>query len=493
VPRRAALAEFAELPCCYTQGESVEEVLEDASDAAVSWLDALREGGRSIPDTQLTLATSESTKEHPMPESALDDIRVLDLAGETGVYCTKLLADLGADVIRIEPPEGDPLRDVGPFWHDVEAADRSLAFLHLNTNKRSISLDFTKPEGRALFEKLVATADVVVETHEPGTLDAMGLGYDGLSKIKSGIILTSITGFGQTGPHARWKWSDIVAVGMSGMMTLAGDKEDPPNRPYGNQGYICASINGAAGTLMALYHRDVTGEGQHVDVSMQESLSINQETAMMTYDMNQRVAQRTGARGIIPIDIPGIGIYEALDGQVFAYLGTPGGAPWTVMLDWMNREGKAEDLNEEPNITMIRSLNLAFLTGLVREPEKLGERVKVLGHMYGVFSRFIASLPKQYIYEEAQKQRLMIGIVSTPEDLAKNPQLTARSWYQDLPHDNLDGATVRLAGPPYRLSATPWRLARRAPLPGEHNTDVYLDELGLGRDEFDRLHKEKVI
>ena len=173
-----------------------------------------------------------------MTESALGDLRVLDLAGETGVYASKLLADLGADVIRIEPPDGDPLRDVPPFFHDVRAADHSLTFFHLNTNKRSVTLDFTKPRGRALFERLVKSADVVIESYTPGYLDGMGLGYDGLCKIRPDIVLTSITGFGQGGPHARWAWSDIVGVAMSGMMTLAGDKDDPPNRPYGNQGYV---------------------------------------------------------------------------------------------------------------------------------------------------------------------------------------------------------------------------------------------------------------
>lgn len=437
--------------------------------------------------------------------SALDDLRVLDLSGEIGVYATKLLADLGADVIRIEPPAGDPLREIGPYWHDEEAADRSLYFFNLNTNKRSITLDITKPEGRAIFEKLAATADCVVETYEPGFLDAIGLGYEGLAKLRPDIVLTSITGFGQTGPHAHYKWSDIVGVAMSGMMTLAGEKEDPPNRPYGNQGYICAGIDGAAGTLMAILHRDNTGEGQHVDVSMQEALSINQETAMQTWDMTQAIRARTGARGIIPIDIPGIGVYECSDGQVFAYLGTPGGAPWTAMLDWMNREGLAGDLNDEPYVTLIRKLNLAFLTSLTR-PDQLaqhlldfggrisnaGEMLPVLHHVYEVFAKFCASKSKWELYEQGQQQRLMFGIVSTPEDLAKNPQLAARNWYQDVLHDHL-GASVRYAGPPYRLSETPWTLRARPPLPGEHNAEIYIDELGISPKKLDELKAAGVV
>jgi benzylsuccinate CoA-transferase BbsE subunit len=428
-----------------------------------------------------------------MADAALSDLRVIDLAGEIGVYCTKLLADLGADVIRIEPPDGDPLREIGPFWHDEQAADRSLRFLNFNTNKRSVTLDFTKPEGRALFEKLVAKSDIVVETFEPGYLDSLGLGYAGLSAIKPDIILTSVTGFGQTGPHAHYKWSDIVGVATSGVMTLAGDKEDPPNLPCASQGYIGAGIQAAAGTMMALTYRDTSGEGQHVDVSMQEALSINQETAMQTYDMLKQIRTRTGARGLIPIDIPGIGVYECADGQVFAYLGSPGGALWTTMLDWMNREGKAEDLNDEPYVSLIGELHLRFLTSLMREPEKLPERIKNLTHIFQVFTRFCKTMDKWTLYVEGQKQRLMFGIVSTPEDLVKNPQLEARRWFQDVTHDHLGGATVRYAGPPYRLTETPWAILRRPPLPGEHNIDVFVDELCVSVGALDALHASGVV
>ncbi|MCH6556296.1 MAG: CoA transferase, partial [Chloroflexi bacterium] len=257
--------------------------------------------------------------------AALDDVRVLDLAGEIGQYCTKLLADLGADVIKIEPPEGDPVRDLPPFYHDEPGPEKSLYWLNLNTNKRSVTLSIADAEGRKLFEKLVATADVVVESFEPGYLDGLGLGYEGLTKIKPEIILTSVTGFGQTGPHAHYKAPDIVGVAMGGIMWLAGDPQDPPNVPPWRQGYICASIQAAAGTMMAIYHRDVHGEGQHVDVSMQEALSIAQETAMQYWDMLQQLRNRTGAGTILPISIPGIGPYECRDGWVYGFVGTPGG------------------------------------------------------------------------------------------------------------------------------------------------------------------------
>ncbi|HYM16730.1 MAG TPA: CoA transferase, partial [Dehalococcoidia bacterium] len=386
---------------------------------------------------------------------------------------------------------GDPLRDIGPFWHDERAAGRSLSFLNNNTNKRSVTLDITEPDGRALFQRLVATADAVVETYAPGYLDRLGLGYAALEALRAGIILTSVTGFGQTGPHAGYAWSDVVGVAMSGMMTLAGDKDDPPNMPASSQGYIGASIQAACGTLMALTYRDRTGEGQHVDVSMQEALSINQETAMQTYDMMKAIRTRTGARGAIPIDLPGLGTFECADGHVFAYLGTPGGAPWTVMLDWMNREGLAEDLNDEPYKGIIAQLNLRFLTTLMNEPEKLPERLKALAHMHGVFSRFCKSMGKWTIYEEGQKQRLMFGIVSTPDDIVNSPQLVARGWLTDVRHDDT-GETLRYPGPPYRLSGTPWSIRRRPPLPGEHNVEIY-GELGVETEELAALRSRGIV
>jgi len=426
-----------------------------------------------------------------MSDAALDGLRVLDLSGEIGAYATKLLADLGADVIRIEPRDGDPVRGIGPFLGEAASADRSLYFWNLNTNKRSITLDIATAEGRTVFEKLVESADVVVETFAPGYMASLGLGYERLAEINPGIVMTSVTGFGQDGPHASYAWSDIVGVAMSGMMTLAGDKDDPPNRPYGNQGYVGAGIQAAAGTLMAILHRDNTGAGQHVDVSMQEALSINQETAMQTYDMMKAIRTRTGARGALPIEIPGIGVYECTDGHVFAYLGTPGGAPWTVMLEWMTREGMAEDLNESPYVEMVQNLNLAFLTGLVREPEKLPERLKILAHLYDVFRAFCASKSKWDLYQDGQAQRLMFGIVSTAEDLVKNPQLVHRQWLQAVPHDEV-GATVTYAGPPYRLSETPWAIRRRPPLPGEH-TDEVLAEAGYDAAAVGALRARQIV
>jgi benzylsuccinate CoA-transferase BbsE subunit len=423
--------------------------------------------------------------------AALDDVRVLDLAGEIGQYCTKLLADLGADVIKIEPPGGDPVRALPPFLHDEADPGRSLYWLNLNTNKRSVTLDIARPEGKQLFEKLVAGADVIVESFQPGYLDSLGLGYAALARIRPDIILTSITGFGQTGPHANYKAPDIVGTAMGGVMWLAGEPMDPPNVPPLKQGYISASIMGAAGTLVALYHRDVSGEGQQVDVSMQESLSLDQETAMQTWDMLQALRCRSGSRGIIPLDIPGIGIYECTDGHVFGYLGTPGGAPWSAMLDWMVEAGEAEDLAEEPYRDFIHNLNLRFLTGLPQEPATLGQKIAIMSHIAEVLRRFTGKRSKWEMYEGGQSRRLLWGIVSTPKDIAENPQLTARKWLAPVEHTEL-GETLRYPGPPYRLSETPWAIRLRPPLVGEHNAEVF-GALGVTEVEWQSLRAEGVV
>jgi len=405
------------------------------------------------------------------PPSALDDIRVLDLTRDLGGYCTKLLADLGADVIKIEPPSGDPARNVPPFYHDEAGLERSLYFFNLNINKRSVTLDLETPAGRAAFEKLVPTADIIVESFPPGYLDSLGLGYDGLAKLRGDIILTSVTGFGQTGPHANLYSSDMIGVAMGGIMWLAGSPDDPPNLPPCYQGYVSAGIQAAAGTTMALYHRDVTGEGQHVDVSMQEAVLIAQETAMVQFDLQGAVRTRTGVRGALPINVPGMGPYEAADGWIWSYVGAPGGAAWTELYAWMVSEGRAEDLGEEPYKPIVEELNMRFLTQVVLNPESAKEKGPALKHIDDVLVRFYKSKPKWEIYEQGQRRRLLVGIVGSPEDLAKNPQLEARSWFQDIEHPYLND-TLRYPGPPYRLSETPWRITRRPPLLGEHTNEV---------------------
>ncbi len=424
--------------------------------------------------------------------AALDGVRVLDLAGEIGQYCTKLLADLGADVIKVEPPEGDPVRLVPPFYHDEPGPEHSLYWFNLNTNKRGITLSLQSSRGREIFARLAATANVVVESFDPGYLDAVGLGYSGLTRLRADIILTSVTGFGQTGPHAHWKAPDLVGVAMGGTMWLAGDPRDPPNLPPWRQGYISASIQAAVGTLLALYHRDLTGEGQHVDVSMQEALAITQETAAATWDMLQVVRCRNAARGMVPIDVPGIGMYQCRDGYVYGYVGSPGGAGWPELLGWMEEEGMAADLSQEPYRSATESLSLRSLAAQASDTSALASKLPLFAHIDEILRRFVGSKTKWEMYEQAQRRRLLFGIVSTPEDIARNPQLLHRRWLTAVEHPEL-GETLMYPGPPYRLSETPWSLRRRPPMRGEHTWEVLCGELGLAEGELEELRKQGMV
>jgi crotonobetainyl-CoA:carnitine CoA-transferase CaiB-like acyl-CoA transferase len=189
------------------------------------------------------------------PDDALSDLRVLDLAGPIGVYCGKLLADLGADVIKIEPPAGDPMRGYGPFYEDDPQPEKSLYWWHFNTNKRGITLNITTAEGQALFRRLARDSDIVIESFTPGYLEELGLGYRSLHGLNRGLIMTSVTPFGQEGPYSRFKGADIVGQAMGGIMDQVGFPDRPPYVIGGEIGYWTASTLAADATMLALASR----------------------------------------------------------------------------------------------------------------------------------------------------------------------------------------------------------------------------------------------
>jgi crotonobetainyl-CoA:carnitine CoA-transferase CaiB-like acyl-CoA transferase len=208
-----------------------------------------------------------------MTDLLLPPWRVLDLADERGAFCGKLLADLGADVVKVEPPAGDPARRRPPFFPGRETPETSLDFLAFNTNKRSLALDVTDPEGRACFLDLVRHADAVVESFAPGRLDELGLGWATLREANPRLVLASITPYGQTGPRRLDRSSDLVAMATSGFMQITGDPDGPPMRLGNEQSRFAPALYAALGVVAALVHRDWHGApGQRVDVSMQEAL-----------------------------------------------------------------------------------------------------------------------------------------------------------------------------------------------------------------------------
>ena len=392
----------------------------------------------------------------------LTGYRVLDLSGPMGVYCGKLMADMGADVIKVEPPGGDPMRRIGPFVHDDPHPDRSLHWLHFNTNKRSITLDITTPEGADLFLRLARKADVVLETFQPGYLDSLGLGYGDLSDLNPGLVYVSITAFGQTGPYRDFKASDLIGFAMGGYMYVTGWPHTPPTRLWGSQAYHTASNRAFIALLLALYNRLNTGQGQQVDVSMQEAVAATTEHVNIAYIYEGTPAVRCGFRHGGQV----MATWRCKDG--YASITTNNRQAWDDLRAWMAEDGMVGDLMEE------------------KYDDRLILRGEYSGHIEELIESWSMLHTRQEITESGQARHHPWGPVAAPTDLLENPQLQARGFLIEVEHPEV-GRTFIYPGAPYKLSRSPWKLRTTAPQIGQHNFEVYHGELKLPLDELAAL------
>ncbi|MBI4641473.1 MAG: CoA transferase [Candidatus Tectomicrobia bacterium] len=398
-----------------------------------------------------------------MNDHALSGFRVLDLATPIGTYCPKLLADLGADVIKIEPPEGDPSRRIGPFKEDIPHHERSLYFLNFNTNKRGITLNLQTPDGKELFQSLVRKADIVVETFNPGYLRSLGLDYTHLSQINPKLILTSITPFGQTGPYKEYGEADIVGFAMGGLMSMSGEADGPPCTAPDNQAYMMTGVHAAAATLMALWGRELHGSGQQIDVSMFEVLAAISSGQLTRYTLEGEVSQRTGSHSDAT---PGDN-YPCKDGHVRISIFTI--RNWKNFVEWIGNP--PELLDPKFDFPKMRQMNMEYIDRFVEE--------------------FTKTRTKAELYESGQKMQVPVTPVSTPEEFFSNSHTIAREFFVSAEHPEI--GTFRLPGAPYKLSETPWRVYRPAPLLGEHNVEIYQGELELSLEDLVILKGNGVI
>jgi len=408
----------------------------------------------------------------------LSAYRVLDLAGETGLMCGKLLGDLGADVIKVERPGGDPARNTGPFFHDEPDPEKSLFWFALNTNKKGITLDIVSAEGRNIFKKLVKNTDFVIESFSPGYMDELGLGYPSLEKINPRVILVSITPFGQTGPYKDWKTSDIVAWAMGGNMAPWGEHDRPPiHFSQHSQAYLHAGADGAIGALTALYHLWATGEGQQVDVSIQESVAQCLEHITSNWDIRQVLPKRTEEIQA-PTRHRTTLIWPCKDGYVsWSHGGKSVLSPSLPLIEWMESEGFTTDFIKEfdwsrPDFGQIPQEEM----DQIEEPT----------------ARFFMSHTKAELLEGAVKNKVMLYPVATTADMLESPQLAAREFWIELEHPEL-GDTLTYPGSFAHTTEMPPRISRRAPLIGEHNTEIYRDELGISQEKLATLKQNKII
>jgi benzylsuccinate CoA-transferase BbsE subunit len=400
---------------------------------------------------------------------ALAGRRVLELADENGVYCGKLLADLGADVIKVERPGGDATRLIPPFWGGRPDPDRGLFFLYANTSKRSITLDPARPEGRALLLRLVRTADLLVETLAPGALDELGLGYPVLREIRPPLVLTSITGFGQTGPRRSVRSGDLVAQALAGALYVTGEPQDPPVRLAGGQARMMASTCAAASSLVALHASRRTGRGQHVDISMQEVMaSVSHISGVGKWLDDGLVPRRFGTA--LFASVPS-GAYRCRDGLVYLMVNRP--LHWKALASWIHEV----------------TGNQEVLDPMFEGPSSNRQPYRELIDLF--ISDLTARFPVEDVYREAQRRHIAVTPVNSAQAVTRDEQLEARGYFVTVQHP--EAGPLRYPGAPYRHAATPWRIARCAPRPGEHNREVYVDELGVSEAQLREYARGGVV
>lgn len=392
-------------------------------------------------------------------------IRVLDLADEKASFCSKILADLGARVIKVEKPGGDSSRRIGPFWKNSRGCEKSLSFSYNNTNKLGVTLDLESVVGSELFVRLVKNNDVVVESFPSGYLDRLGLSFETLSGVNPSVIMISLTGFGQNGPRRDFKSCDMVASALGGQMHVCGSPSLPPIKAHGQQSYLTASLYGALGVLLALRKRGKTGRGDHIDISLQEAVASTLEHVMIRYFHEQVVAQRRGNRHWNDFFC----ILPCKDGSIHL---TPF-VEWETLVGLLESEGKSEDLKDE-------------------KWKDETYRVKHLDHVLDVLRKWTKGHLVEELFQLGQLMRFPWAPVRCPSEILACPQLKARGFFVDLEHREL-GAVLRYPGLPYRFSPPHSMPRKKAPLVGEDNLQVYQGELGLGNTELEGLSHKGII
>lgn len=369
---------------------------------------------------------------------------------------------------------------MGPFYKNIPHPEKSLYWFAYNSNKRGISLNIETHDGQCLFKQLVKKADVVVETFAPRYMKSIGLGYDDLSRVNSKLIMTSITPFGRDGPRSNYKDGDGVMWSMGGMSYVSGDTDRPPVRVSFPQSYNHAGAAAAMGTMFALFYRDETGEGQNVDVSIQECVVRTLCNVLQFWDMNhvnlKRAGQyRTGLSSAANQRL----IWKCKDGYINypLYGGMTGARSNSALTQWMDEERMGCELMNEMDWD---NFDMAHTT-----QEEFDIFEKYMG-------KFFETRTMAQLYEESIRRHIMLYPVCSMQEIAMNPQLEARGFWEKVKHPEL-GNTLIYPGAFAKFSDFTIKIRRRAPLIGEHNEEIYCGELGLPKKDLILLKQANVI
>ena len=399
-----------------------------------------------------------------MAPSALNGVKVLDLTHYiAGPYCTKLLADFGAQVIKIERPGGDPARDMPPFYHDERHPEKSLPFLYLNTAKRSVSLNLKSAQGIHILRELAKDADILVENFSPRVMPSLGLDFPTLRELNPALVMVSISNFGQTGPYRDYKATDMVEYALGGLMYIFGSYDREPLKHAFNQAQFKAGTNGAAAALMALYHHRSTGQGQHVDVSIQESVAsaLRDVTSNFTYFGAVRRRQPNHSGDLTRLR-------AVSDGYILPNPGIGGRLNWNTVVEFLEAPELDDDKFRTP-------------TARLENAEELGK----------ILDRIFLSKNKMDIFYRAHQKRFIYGVIDSLEEVMASPQNLAREGFVEVDHPV--AGTFRYPGAPVKLSETPWDGLQPAPTLGQHTQEVFSQRLGYTAADLEELSGMGVI
>ncbi|HET8943539.1 MAG TPA: CoA transferase [Dehalococcoidia bacterium] len=399
-----------------------------------------------------------------MTGRALDGLQVVEVGRRFAAsYATKLMADLGASVVKIEEPAGDPVRMLPPFAGGQPHPEKSGAFLYLNCNKQGVTLDTTGAPGRAVLDRLLTQTDILVHDLKPEDAEAAGLAWDRVHSVNPRMIMTSVTPFGLNGPYRDFNAYDLTLASAGGWTTVNGQPLDPtmpPLRAFGHQTAFQAGVNAALATMGAAVWRLKSGKGQHVEVSAQECISSILELTYVTWPYMGLEVVRYGQRPLHPIDF-----FECKDGWIFVLCLEE--KQWRSFLEMMGNPEWGEW--EVFANAFVRASNWDALKPFIAE--------------------FVAGWTVDDLYLAAQEKRIPFAPVSTMADLLDSPHLNARGFFAEITHPA--AGTAKYPGAPYKLMRTPWEIRSPAPTLGQHNEAV-LGGLGLGTAEIDALRASGV-
>ena len=425
------------------------------------------------PAAKTMIATKEGVQPGP-----LSGLRVLELADEKGQWCGKLMADLGAEVIKIEPPGGEESRIVGPFFDDVPNRDRSLSFWHYNTSKRGVTLNLNVQDGRDIFRRLAASADIILETFDAGYMESIGLGYEELSASNPGLIVCSLTRFGQTGPWRDYLTGDLLHLAAGGQMGCSGyDKQDDPENtpiaPGGGNAWHTGSHYAYMAIIAALMHRTNSGRGQYIDASVHDACALTTEMHVNTYIYQGDVVMRQTGRhaSVLPTEVSQLRCKDG--GYVNASASRVTFKQFPSLVEWMDSYGFAEDLVDD----CYKDQQVFDSSG---------------DHISDVVAYFAANMTRDEIAHGGQERGFNWGAVRTPDELVDEGHLNDRGFWVDVPHLEL-GKTFKYPGPAGIYNGSPWHISSRAPLIGEHNEEIFCGELALEKTELVYLAESGVI